>query len=117
MIQIMYYTQSGFLYTVLFVFHISHRSACISHQSLFVCNKNYVLFVFTSGCSRRAHVLCTLLVCVWYSSVQHILCCVFLLFFLCLVSYPMLSVSLDCPVLIASSVFSNVYLVLFSLVL
>jgi hypothetical protein len=25
MIQIMYYTQSGFLYTVLFVFHISHR--------------------------------------------------------------------------------------------
>ena len=44
-----------------------------------------------------------------HSGVQHILCCVFVLFFLCLV-YPMLSVSLDCPVLIASSVFSNVYL-------
>ena len=36
---------------------------------------------------------------------QHIFCFVFL----CLV-YPMLPVSLDCPFLIASSVFSNVYL-------
>jgi hypothetical protein len=44
-----------------------------------------------------------------YSGVQHILCCVFVLFFLCLV-YPMLPVSLDCHYLIAPSVFSNVYL-------
>jgi hypothetical protein len=47
-------------------------------------------------------------------SVAHLfnfLCCVFALFIfvLCLV-YTMLPVSLDCPVLIAPSVFSNVYL-------
>ena len=42
-----------------------------------------------------------------HSGVQHILCCVFVLF-LRLV-YPMLPVSLYCPFLIAPSVFSNVY--------
>ena len=47
-----------------------------------------------------------------YSGVQHISCCVFLFVFLRLV-YPMLPVSLDCPFLIAHSVFSNVYLPLF----
>jgi hypothetical protein len=38
-----------------------------------------------------------------HSGVQHILCCVFALFF-----FVMLSVSLDCLFLIAPSVFSNV---------
>jgi hypothetical protein len=47
--------------------------------------------------------LCDLYLIV-YSGVQHLS-----LFFLRLV-YPMLPVSLDCPFLIASSVFSNVYL-------
>ena len=50
--------------------------------------------------------------CVFVSrGVQHILCCVFVLFvfFLCFV-YPMLSVSLDYQFLIAPSVFSKVYL-------
>jgi hypothetical protein len=42
------------------------------------------------------------------SGVQQILCYVFVLFCLRLVD-PMLSVSLDCPILIAPSVFSNVY--------
>jgi hypothetical protein len=37
--------------------------------------------------------------------VQHILCCVFLFCF----SSSLLPVSLDCPFLIAPSVFSNVY--------
>jgi len=41
-----------------------------------------------------------------HSGAQHILCCVFVLF---CVPY-MLPVSLDCPFLIAPSVFSNVYL-------
>jgi hypothetical protein len=40
-----------------------------------------------------------------YSGVQHILCCVFLR-----LVYPVLPVSLDCPFLVAPSVFSNVYL-------
>jgi hypothetical protein len=40
------------------------------------------------------------------SGVQNILCCVFVLFFFIL--YSMLLVSLDCPILIAPSVFSNV---------
>ena len=41
-----------------------------------------------------------------YNGVQHILWCIFLR-----LVYPMLPVSLDCPFLIAPSVFSNVYLV------
>ena len=46
-----------------------------------------------------------------YSGVQYILCCVFVLFVtaMCLVC-PMFPVSLDCPFLIGSSVFSNVNL-------
>ena len=46
-------------------------------------------------------------ICVYLRNggIQHILCCVFA----CLrLVYPMLSVSLDCPYLIAPSVFSNV---------
>ena len=40
-------------------------------------------------------------------NVQHIMCCVFVLFLrrVC----PMLPVSLDCPLLIVPSVFSNAY--------
>ena len=64
----------------------------------------------------RAHVLSTSSVgelmsylrylCLFaYSGVQHILCCVFVLFFFDLCILP---VSLDCPFLIAPSVFSNV---------
>ena len=50
-----------------------------------------------------------------YSGDQHILCCVFALFyfrFVCRV----LPISLDCPLLIAPSVFSNIYLLKCSLV-
>ena len=43
-----------------------------------------------------------------HSDVQHILGCVFWFDFLRLV-YPMLPVSLDCPLLITPSVFSNVF--------
>ena len=57
-----------------------------------------VQFVFVYSCLAC---LCF----VAYSGVQHILCCVFVLFCLRLV-YP---VSLDCQLLIASSVFSNIY--------
>jgi hypothetical protein len=46
-----------------------------------------------------------------YSGVQYILSCVFVLFVTALCSvYPMLPVSLDCPLLIGPSVFSNVSL-------
>jgi hypothetical protein len=45
------------------------------------------------------------------SGVQHILCCVFILFFLRLV-YPMLPAFLYCPILIASSVFSNLLFII-----
>ena len=70
---------------------------------------NDIRFVFTSlpVVCRRAHVLFTLFA---YSGVQHILCCVIVLFvfILCLV-YLMLSVSLDCLFLIATLVFSNLF--------
>jgi hypothetical protein len=55
--------------------------------------------------------LYTLFVFAWYSGIQYILCCVFC--FVCLrLVYPMLSVTLDRPFLIATSVFSNVYFIL-----
>ena len=43
-----------------------------------------------------------------YSGVQHILCCVCFVFLR--IVYPMSTVALDCPFLIATSVFSNPYL-------
>jgi len=53
-----------------------------------------------------------------YSVFQNIWCCVFFIFvvalfvfILCFV-YPVLTISQDCPFLIAPSVFSNVYLVM-----
>ena len=71
---------------------------------------------------RRSHVYLRYLCLLAYSGVQHILCCVFVLFFVILCSlccqflcvfrhlvYPMLPVSLDCPFLIVPSVFSIVY--------
>jgi len=48
------------------------------------------------------HYLCLFV----YSGVQHIMCCIFALFH---PVYPMLPVSLECPFLIATSIFSNVY--------
>jgi hypothetical protein len=64
------------------------------------------------GCSppvvcKSVHVLLMLFWFICYRGVQHILC--FFVFFHRLV-YPMLLVSLDCPFLIALSVFSNVLL-------
>jgi hypothetical protein len=57
---------------------------------------------------RRPHTLLTLFVFVYVLwCPTHIVLC-FCLVFLSLV-YPMLPVSLDCPLLIAPSVFSNVY--------
>jgi hypothetical protein len=51
-------------------------------------------------------VLFTLLVCLFAcGGVQHVLCCVFIR-----LVYPMLSVSLDIPFVIALSVFSDVHL-------
>jgi hypothetical protein len=56
---------------------------------------------------RRDHVLFMLFVFVYvYSGVQHIVCCVFVLFS----SSGVPRVSLNCPFLIVPSVFSNVYL-------
>ena len=60
---------------------------------------------------RRVHVYLRYLCLLRHSSVQHILCCVFVLFVivLCLV-YLVLPISLDGSFVIASSVFSNIYL-------
>ena len=60
---------------------------------------------------RRAHVLFTLFVFVCVSWCATYCVVIFCFVFLRLVC-PMLSVSLDCPFLIAPSVFSNVYLIL-----
>ena len=48
-----------------------------------------------------------------HSGIQHILCCAVCC--VCLVC-PMLPVSVDCPILIVPSIFSNVYFLLFDMV-
>ena len=45
-----------------------------------------------------------------YGGVQHMLCALSFCFVFLRLLYPMLPVSLDCPFLIASSVFSSIYL-------
>ena len=68
-------------------------------------HKNDVWFVFASSC---LFVCLNYLRCLCLSAcdgVRHVLCCVFLR-----IVCPVLPFSLDCPFLIAPSVFSNVYL-------
>ena len=82
------------------------------YMSYLRCSVRLCLQLFVGGymspvVCRRVHVLFTCLFA--HSVVQHILCCGFVLFFFPLV-YPMFQVSLDFPFLIATSVFSNVYL-------
>ena len=92
--------------------------------------KRLYLQLFIEGLMSYLRYLCLLA----HSGVQHILCCVFVLFFfgfcaLCCqflwivhsyvasfsgLSTPMLPVSLDCPLLITPSVFSYVYFHFFS---
>jgi len=71
-------------------------SVCRSHKFLLL-----YLLLFVGGLLSYLCHLCLLT----YSGVQHILCFVFLR-----LVYPMLPVSLDCPFLIATTIFSNVYL-------
>ena len=71
-------------------------------KTMFGC---FHLRLFVGGLTSYLRYLCLFV----HSGVQHILCCVFVLFFFILCTL-MLSVSLDCPILTAQSVFSNVYL-------
>ena len=64
-----------------------------------------VLFIFISSCVQES----SCLIYVICGGVQHILCCVFVLFVFVLCTQ-MLPVSLDCPFWIGPSVFYNVYL-------
>ena len=74
-----------------------------------VCNE----LVFISCCLQASSCLCYV-ICLLGYSVQYILCCVSVQFFFVLCK-PMLTVSLDYQVLIAPSVFSNIYLHYFKL--
>ena len=74
------------------------------------CIKTMVGSSFLPVVCRRYHDLFTLFCFLRIALSNTYLRCVYVLFlFLCLVN-PMLAVSLDCPFLIAPSVFSNVYL-------
>jgi hypothetical protein len=63
------------------------------------CYVRLYLQLFVGGLMSYLHYFCLFA----YNGVQHILCCSFALFF-----FVVLPVSLDCPFLIAPSVFSNV---------
>ena len=65
------------------------------------CSVRLCLQLFIAGLMSYLHYLCLPA----YSGLQHILCCVFILLF-----FVLLPVSLDCPFVVALSVFSNVYL-------
>jgi hypothetical protein len=84
------------------------KTMFVSSLHTVVCRRTHVLFrllvfVCVEWCSTYI-VLCFSSYCV-PCVVQHILCCVFLR-----IVYPVLSISLDYPFLIAASVFSYVYL-------
>ena len=70
-------------------------------MSYLECSVRLYLQLFVTGRMSCLRCLCLFA----YSGVQHILCCVFALFF-----FVLLPVSQDCPFLIAPSVFSNVCL-------
>ena len=100
-----------------------------THLFSFLCSPIICIYVLISCCDvrydfsinmmfdlslppvvcRRAHVFFTLLVFALRTLVSKTYCVVFLFCFYRLV-YPMLPVSMDFPLLIALSVFSNVYL-------
>jgi len=67
------------------------------------CSVSLSVQLFVWGLMSYLRYLCLIA----HSGVKRILCCVFVLFFFILLF--MLPVSLDCPILIAPSVFSNVY--------
>jgi hypothetical protein len=67
------------------------------------CSVHHYLQLFVGGLMSYLRYLCLFA----YIGVQHILCCVFVLFFFVLLR--MLPVSMDCPFLVDPSVFSNVY--------
>ena len=69
------------------------------------CSIRFYLQFFVGGFMSYLRQLCLF----EHGGVQHILCCVFVMFFLCLVHH-MLPVFLDYPVCMALSVFSNVYI-------
>jgi hypothetical protein len=74
----------------------------VSTLPLVVCGRARLIY-FTSSCLwEGSSYLCYLSLCIVVSNTYIVLC-----FSLCLV-YPMLPVPLDCPLLIAPSVFSNV---------
>ena len=75
--------------------------------SVTISAENDVRFVSTSSCLEGGHVLFTLFVFVCVLS-----CPTYIVLYFSSYWYPMLSVSFNCPFLIARSVFSNVYIVL-----
>ena len=88
---------------VISVLCIVSTVACISGLLITDWLYGFPLILFVGGLIPYLRYLCVLA----YSGVQHILCCVFVLFVF------VLPFSLDCPFLFASSVFSNVYLQMF----
>ena len=84
---------------VLFVFTLCLvlSSPCVLLPPV-VCRRNHVLFTFGSS---SPPVVCSYLCLFEYSGVQHILCCFCFVFVFPRFVHPILSVSLDCPCLIA----------------
>ena len=77
------------------------NSWCSLLWCLLRCSVRLYLKLFIEGLMSYLRYLCFFA----HSGVQHILCCVYVLFF-----FVLFPVSLDCPFLISPSVFSNVSL-------
>ena len=99
--------------SVFLIFLVVYVVICVFTFLVPCCDVPYDFRIKTKFCSslppvvrRMAYVLFVLYV------VVYVRCVVFLLCFssFCRFVYPMLPVSLDCPFLIASSVFTDIYL-------
>ena len=79
-----------------------HVAVSVTISTLTRCSVCLYLQLFVKGIMPYLRYLCLLA----HSGVQHIFVCLFFKFFCVL-----LPISLDCPFLVASSVFSNIYII------
>ena len=92
-------------YVVLFCVFTFWVPCCDVYYDFFLkwCSVRFYLQLFIAGLMSYLHYLCLFV----HSGVKHILRCIFLR-----LAHTMLPVSLDCPFLIAPSVFSNFYFII-----
>jgi len=83
--------------------------SCLWERACLVCRREHILFVRGSMSCLWEGACLVCVVCVCLRVVSHACIVLCFCFVFTRLAYPMLPVSLDCPYLIAPSVFSNGY--------